>query len=270
MIRNRWGIPGRPREIPPCIRGAAYGALDSGHCIPGRVHGQRVAEIKGLKEPQGVLYVQANQNLYVSNGADGTVRSFDARTMQAVKTVVLGDDAGNLRFDAKQKLLLAGYGRGAIATLALDLASKGDVKLSAHPESFQLSADGQRLFVNLPRSYSVAVVDRGKQTVSATWKMLSAHANFPMALDEEHHRLFIACHMPSKLQVFDTNTGGFVAKVTTVGDADDLFYDPSRDSLYVIGGEGYVDVLHVSRKNQTHLDCSRCHITRGSNRPICS
>jgi len=62
--------------------------------------------------------------------------------------------------------------------------------------------------------------------------------------------LFIACHMPSKLQVFDTNTGGFVAKVTTVGDADDLFYDPSRDSLYVIGGEGYVDVLHVSERTK--------------------
>jgi len=213
-------------------------------------HGQRIAEIKALKEPQGVLYVQANQTLYVANGADGTVRSFDARTMQPVKTVVLGDDADNLRFDAKQQLLLAGYGRGAIATLGLDLASKGDVKLSAHPESFQLSADGQRLFVNLPRRYSVAVVDRGKQTVSATWEMLSAHANFPMALDEEHHRLVLVCHMPAKLLILDTNTGGFVARVSTVGNADDLFYDPSRDRLYVIGGEGYVDVLHVSDKTK--------------------
>src|SRR5271157_2749458 len=40
--------------------------------------GERVAAIKGLKEPQGVLYVPDNHSLYVANGADGTVRSFDA------------------------------------------------------------------------------------------------------------------------------------------------------------------------------------------------
>ena len=28
-----------------------------------------------------------------------------------------------------------------------------------------------------------------------------------------------------------------------VGDVDDLFYDGARKRLYVIGGEGYVDVL---------------------------
>jgi len=212
--------------------------------------GQRVAEIKGLREPQGVLYVPANQTLYVANGEDGSVRSFDARTMRPLKTVTLGDEADNLRYDAKHDLVLAGFGSGAIATLNLDLAVKSEVMLPAHPESFQLTADGQRLFVNLPRNMSIAVVDRGKQVVTAKWKDLGALANFPMALDEEHHRLFLACRMPARLLVVDTNTGNVVARRPTVGDADDLFYDRNRKSLYVIGGEGYIDVLHISDHNQ--------------------
>ncbi len=212
--------------------------------------GQRVAEIKGLKEPQGVFYVPANQTLYVTNGGDGTLRSFDARTMQPLKSMVLGDDADNLRFDAERKLILVGYGSGAIATFNLDLVVKSEVKLPAHPESFQLAADGQRLFVNLPRDLSIAVVDRDKQVVSAKWKNLAALANFPMALDEEHHRLFLACRIPARLLVVDTNTGSIITRAPTVGDADDLFYDRNRKSLYVIGGEGYIDVWHVSDQNQ--------------------
>ena len=213
-------------------------------------HGQRAAEIKGLKEPQGVLYVPANQTLYVANGADGTVRSFDGRTTQLLKSTPLGDDADNLRYDAERQLVLAGYGSGAIATLGLDLAVKSETKLPAHPESFQLSADGHRLFVNLPGNLSVAVVNRDIHTVSAKWTHLGALSNFPMTLDEEHHRIFLACRLPARLLVVDTNTGGIVARTPTVGDADDLYYDRSRKSIYVIGGEGYIDVLHVSDENQ--------------------
>ncbi len=212
-------------------------------------HGQ-LAEIKGLKEPQGVLYLPASQTLYVANGADGTVRSFDGRTMQFLKSTELGDDADNLRYDAEHQLVLAGYGSGAIATLGLDLALKNETKLPAHPESFQLSADGHRLFVNLPGNLSVAVVNRDTYTVTAKWAHLGALSNFPMALDEEHHRIFLACRMPARLLVVDTNTGVVVARTPTVGDADDLYYDRSRKSIYVIGGEGYIDVLHISDENQ--------------------
>jgi hypothetical protein len=31
-----------------------------------------------------------------------------------------------------------------------------------------------------------------------------------------------------------------------VGDTDDLFYDARRDRVYVIGGEGYVDVFDAA------------------------
>ena len=41
----------------------------------------------------------------------------------------------------------------------------------------------------------------------------------------------------------DTKSGRFVASTGIVGDTDDLFYDAARKRAYVIGGEGFVDVL---------------------------
>ena len=59
----------------------------------------------------------------------------------------------------------------------------GDIKLDAHPESFQLEKKGDRTFVNLPDSRKIAVVDRKKKAVVGKWETGGALANFPMALD---------------------------------------------------------------------------------------
>src|SRR5262249_42243174 len=68
--------------------------------------------------------------------------------------------------------------------------------------------------------------------------------NFPMALDEPHHRIFVGTRSPARLLVLGTG-GQPVADVACVGDADDLFLDPERDRVYVTGGEGFVDVFDV-------------------------
>jgi DNA-binding beta-propeller fold protein YncE len=39
--------------------------------------GKRLKTISGLHEPQGVLYVPANDRLYVANAKNGSVRIFD-------------------------------------------------------------------------------------------------------------------------------------------------------------------------------------------------
>jgi hypothetical protein len=70
-----------------------------------------------------------------------------------------------------------------------------------------------------------------------------AERNFPMALDEANHRLFVGCRQPARLVVFDTSTGQPVADLAVSGDTDDLFYDAARKRLYISCGEGFVDVI---------------------------
>jgi hypothetical protein len=67
-----------------------------------------------------------------------------------------------------------------------------------------------------------------------------------MSLDESGHRLFVGVRQPARLLVFDTLSGRQVAAVPCVGDTDDLFYDGRRDRVYVVGGEGFVDVFDAA------------------------
>lgn len=88
-------------------------------------------------------------------------------------------------------------------------------------------------------------------TVVATWPVIGAKANFPMALDEANHRLFVGCRRPAKVLVYNTATGKESDSFDVVGDTDDLFYDALRQRLYVSGGDGYLDVFQ--EQGATHF-----------------
>lgn len=206
--------------------------------------GKSLKSITGLRKPTGVLYLSEPNEIAVANGDEGTFKVFDGATCQSVRTVAALDDADNVRFDAKTKLIYVGYAAGALAVLdAATMQQTGSIKLAAHPESFQLEREGSRIFVNVPEAKHVAVIDRDKQTVTATWPMTTFRANFPMALDEANHRLFVGCRQPARLVVVDTSTGKPVTDLAISDDTDDLFYDAARKRLYVSCGEGFVDVI---------------------------
>lgn len=206
--------------------------------------GKVVRAITGLAEPQGIFFVPGLNRLYVANGGDGALRVFDGTTLAAIATVKFSGDADNVRYDAAAQRIYIGYGDGALGVV--DAAKNivvADIPLSAHPESFQLEKDGARIFVNVPRARHVAVVDRVQRKIVATWSTGAVTANFPMALDEPHHRLFIACRTPARLLVLDTASGREVATLAMRGDCDDLFFDAPRRQLYAACGEGFIEIF---------------------------
>jgi hypothetical protein len=190
--------------------------------------GKRVKTISGLQDPQGVLYVPASDRLYVANAKDGSVRIFDGSSYAPLKTLDYGDDADNLRYDSGRKGIYVGYGSGALGEIDDQGNKAGEIKLDAHPESFQLEKDSPRIYVNLPKSRKIAVLDRERRAIIATWPIGMALANYPMALDQADHRLFVMTRFPARLFVFDTNTGQTIQRLPAVGDCDDVFYDETR------------------------------------------
>jgi DNA-binding beta-propeller fold protein YncE len=213
--------------------------------------GTRAHSVGGLHEPQGVAFAPDLHRVFVGNGEGGTCDLLDANTLTPIGRVPDLNDADNVRYDAAARLVYVGYGRGALAVI--DAASgkrKGEIRLAGHPESFQLEKAGPRILANVPSAGQIAVIDRGKQSVIASWPVRGAGANFPMALDEKNHRLLIGCRRPARLLVYDTRTGHQVATAEIVGDADDLFYDSVRRRVYVAGGEGLITVLQQQAGNQ--------------------
>lgn len=200
--------------------------------------------VPGFREPQGIAVVADAKVVAVANGQGEGVQFLDGSDYHPTKAVKLGEDSDNVRYDPVAKRLFVGFGGGALAAVSpSDGKVLGEAKLAGHPESFQLERSGSRVFVNVPDANQIAVVDRAAMTVMATWPVVGAKANFPMALDEANHRVFVGCRRPAKVLMYDTTSGKESGSFDIVGDTDDLFYDAARKRLYVSGGEGYLDVF---------------------------
>lgn len=206
--------------------------------------GERIHSIAGLGAPQGIVYVPDLNRLFVANDKDGIFKIYDGRSLQQLSELNFKDDADNVRYDDATKKIYVGFGSGGIAIAnASDGKQIGSIKLSAHPEAFELEKNGKRIFVNVPNSRHVAVINRDKGEAVARWQTDLAFGNFPMALDEANHRLFVGCRLPSKLVVLNTESGDVVAKIDISGDPDDVFYDAKRHRIYAICGAGKIDII---------------------------
>jgi DNA-binding beta-propeller fold protein YncE len=204
---------------------------------------ERIAEIKGLPEPQGVYYESKTNQLYVATGGDGKLRVYNGKSLALREALEFGGDADNVRYDQQTDEVWVGYGNGGIGIVNSAGQKVGSVELRTHPESFQFDRSKDRVYANVPNQFGVAVIDRKSRIAVAKWGLGFAAANYPMALDETGKRLFVGCRLPARLIVLDTNSGQVVATLPTVGDTDDVFYDATRYLIYVIGGEGAVEVF---------------------------
>jgi len=212
--------------------------------------GQRIHSITGLGSPQGIAYIPELDRIFVANDKGGVCKIYDGKSFQQLDELNLKDDADNIRYDDTAKKIYVGYGSGGIAIInASDGKQAGSIKLSAHPEAFELEKRGKRIFANVPNSRQVAVIDRENGAVVTTWKTDLTFANFPMALDEANHRLLVGCRLPSKLIVLNTDSGAVAAKIDISGDPDEVFYDSKRHRIYAICGAGKIDVIEQTDVN---------------------
>jgi MFS family permease len=205
--------------------------------------GEQIRSLAGFHEPQGIAIAPEINAAAIANGETGTLQLIDAATFETRWTVQVAEDADNVRYDARTRRLLVAAVGGLAAIDPASGRTVGRIPIDGHPESFQLEAEGSEIFANLPGADQIVAAERDSMTVRDRWPTGSCHANYPMALDEGGQRLFVGCRRPAEVATVDAASGKIVARTPAVGDTDDLFYDNERHRLYVIGGEGAVDVL---------------------------
>jgi DNA-binding beta-propeller fold protein YncE len=212
---------------------------------------RRVRTITGLHEPQDVRFIPTQNRLFATNGESGACSIFDSHTYRQVNSVDGFEDADNMRYDSRANRVYVGYGSGGVAALESTSGKEtGTVRLAGHPESFQLERNGTRIFVNVPDAGQIQVVDRNNMSVISNWAVTGAGSNFPMALDEANHRLFVGCRRPARLLIYDTTSGKSVASIAIDDDADDLFYDGLHNRVYASCGAGFLDI--IDQKDADH------------------
>jgi DNA-binding beta-propeller fold protein YncE len=240
--------------------------------------GKQVHTIANLDNPQQTYFDAPTNHLFVSSSGDGTVKVFDGTTFALLETTKLASDADNMRFDARNKHVVVaccgekflngqvarGQGLKDGALVIFDTAGKkvGQIETDGHPESLAVEKNGTRVFTNVPDKKEIVVGDLGNYNVSAHWALPGCE-NYPMAFDEDHHRVFVMCRAAGNVTALDSDSGKQVAVIplTPSATSDDMFYDASKGRIYVLSsitqtgntaGQGCIEVLQ--QKDPDHYE----------------
>jgi hypothetical protein len=209
--------------------------------------GAIVGRITGLHEPQGVAWLAAQQEVAVACG-DGSVRFYQGADLKEVANVQLGDDADNIRIDARNGNVVVGYGSGGLAII--DPSTHRPVRelsLPGHPEAFALV--GSRVFVNVPQAHAIIVGDVDQSRLVKRLETGFQIGNYAMALDPASARIAVAFRLPGAVSVLNAESGETMFSVSTCGDADDLYFDAER--IVVVCGDGSVALIDAESPHGT-------------------
>ncbi|HEV1995010.1 MAG TPA: YncE family protein [Candidatus Acidoferrum sp.] len=223
--------------------------------------GKLVHTITGIERPHAVLYREDLNRIYVTDGQAGDVKIFDGKTYGLIKSVKLLADADSIGYDSATKFLYIDNGGGDVhqtySMLSVVDTTAGtklaDIKVDGETiEAMTLEKSSARIYVNIRTKNSIAVVDRAKREVVATWPVTKCKVNVAMALDEANHRLFAACR-DGQVAVLDTESGKEVAALAITTGVDDVVFDPASKRFYA-SADGAVDVYgQTDANNYKHL-----------------
>jgi len=221
-----------------------------------------IHKITGPKAPHSIAYDPDSKKLFVADdGGPSQVEIFDGTSYQLLGTIPMGAHADPSIYDAANHLYYVGNGgkqqkEDFLNISVIDTKSGkkvGDIRVDAdRVESMAIEKTGPRMFVNLYNKAAVAVIDREKRAVIATWSIAQeGHNNGSMAFDEADHRLFIHAREPGKIVVIDTESGKVVTTFQSGGMVDDATFDPKMKRIYVTGVP-FINVFEKSDEGERY------------------
>ena len=212
------------------------------------LHSNTVAKtIKCYEKPHSMAYRSDLKKLFVVEGDEpaGDVEIFQGDSFEPAGRIQLAPNADSSIYDPSTKYMyVVNGGKGAhmaesfISVIDTTNSTKlADIKIDSDSvQAMAIEKSGPRMFANLVGKSTVAVIDREKRIVIATWPLgQEDKENTALAFDEANHRLFVFARNPGKLIVMDSDSGKIVTTLPCVGQTDDAVYDSASKRLYVAG-----------------------------------
>ena len=230
--------------------------------------GKVIHSITGLEgNPRKVIYIPQSNQIWVDLG-NGTCKSFSGDSYELLKNIQLNPDSppdanrepDNGIYDSATGLFYIGDRgdrskqgtKGSVEIVDTKSGTYvGSITLDDNdPAGLALDPASTRLYVVLGATSQVAVIDRQKRSVIASWPITGAPLPHALGLDAAHHRLFIGSRVkrghiykPGKMVVMDADNGKTVQVLDSEGGVDEVEYDPSSHRVYFTGTTGGVEVF---------------------------
>jgi hypothetical protein len=202
---------------------------------------QKTAEIADTPGVHGFTVAAEFQRGFSSNGRENKVSVVDLNHLQTIAKVDAGQNPDAILYEPNQKEIYAFNGRGHSATVIAAGTGKAvaTIPLPGKPEFAACDPKAGRIYDNLEDKNAVAVIDTAKHEVVATWPIAPGESASGMAIDLEHHRLFLGCDN-QLLVMMDSASGEVVATVPIGRRVDAVCFDPATQLAFTSNGEGNV------------------------------
>jgi DNA-binding beta-propeller fold protein YncE len=205
--------------------------------------GKLLKQIPGQGRIRGIDYSPEVDRVFVGNGTGGVCNTFDGDSYELLKSVPLGVDADNVRFNPRTQRIYVVHADTELAVIdAKDYTLRSPIALPKSLGAFRLEVGRPRMYVSAKEG-RVVVIDTDKDKVIDRFPVAPSGVNAAVAIDESNHRLFVGCRQNPALIVMDSDTGKILASVPIPGDVDDLSFDVRRGRIYASCGEAAIAVI---------------------------
>ena len=207
----------------------------------GTVTGE-IADTPGI---HGIALAPELKRGFTSNGREGKASIFDLTTLQTLSKVGTGANPDAILYEPGQQEVYTFNGKASSATVFEAKTGKvvATIPLAGKPEFAVCDVKAGRIYNNLENKSEVAVIDTKSHQVVNTWPIAPGEEASGMAIDLEHHRLFLGCG--NKLMVMMDSASGKVMGSVPIGDGVDAnAFDAETQLAFSSNGEGTVTIAH--------------------------
>jgi len=197
-----------------------------------------VGEITDTLGVHGFAIAPELRRGFSSNGKENKVSIVDLKTLQTLFKVETGANPDGILYEPEHQEVYAFNGRGNSATVFAAKTGKvvATIPLPGKPEFAVVDAKVGRIYNNIEDKNEVVVIDTKSHEVVARWPIAPGEAASGMALDQEHHRLFLGCDNEMMVMMDSTN-GKVISNVPIGAGVDANRFDPETQFAFASCGD---------------------------------
>ena len=200
---------------------------------------------------EGVEYVPELKKVYTSNSGDNTIGVVDLRQMKVIKKLPTDRKPDGSAYAAPFHKLYVSDERGkaeAVVDIRTDTIIK-TLRFDSETGMPQYDPVARKVYVNLQDQNLLAVIDPSTDEVIARYSVGRCEGNHGMAVDPEHHRVFLSCEENDLMTVFDLDKHEPIAFLPMAKGADVIKFDPGLGRIYVACYAGDISIFHQDDVN---------------------
>lgn len=202
-----------------------------------------IGKIPGLKLAHGTLLLETLGRGFISDGGSDRVVMFDLKSLKPAGEIKTGGNPDCIVYDPASKHIFTFNGRTKDSTVIDPHTAtvRATVPLGGRAEF--AAADGKgMIYDNIEDTNEVVALDSRTLKIKARWPLAPTATPTAMAIDVEHHRLFIGGRN-QKLAIMDADTGKIVQTSPITNGVDTNIYDAESRLLYVSTREA-IHIFH--------------------------